>query len=90
MLQTVRISLQYANDQNMMKTFHTENLSRTRKVCVYIGAGLLILSSILFVGTLLSVFELESFAVLGHSGVRTLAGIFVAGCLLAAIGFYDE
>jgi hypothetical protein len=39
---------------------------------------------------LLGVFELESFALLGHSGVRTLAGIAVVGCLLAAIGFFDE
>jgi|TARA_B110000263_G_scaffold241102_1_gene244981 ABC-type glucose/galactose transport system permease subunit len=74
----------------MKEILNTENLSRTRKACVYLGFGLLTLSSILVVSTLVGIFELNSFAILGHSGVRTLAGIAVAGCLLAAIGFYDE
>ena len=74
----------------MKEILNTENLSRTRKACVYLGVGLLPLSSILVVSTLVGIFELNSFAILGHSGVRTLAGIAVAGCLLADIGFYDE
>jgi len=73
-----------------MKFFHTENLTRTRKACVFSGIGLLILSILLATSVLFGVFELESFALLGHSGVRTLAGIAVVGCLLAAIGFFEE
>jgi len=73
-----------------MKTLHTENLTGTQKAFVYVGVILLMLSGILFAGTFFGVFELNSFAVLGHSGVRILAGIAVTGCLLAAIGFYEE
>lgn len=68
----------------------TANLSRARKICVFVGVGLLILAVILFASTISSAVELASFAISGQSGVRTLAGIAVAGCLLAALGFYDE
>lgn len=74
----------------MMEFFHTGNLSRLRKICVFFGIGLLILSVLLAASSFLGIFELESFAILGNSGVRTLAGIAVAGCLLAAIGFFEE
>lgn len=73
-----------------MAFLHTANLSWPRKVFVFTGVGLIVLSVILSIGTLLGVLELESFAVLGHSGIRTLAGIAVAGCMLAAIGSFDE
>jgi hypothetical protein len=74
----------------MIKFFHTGGLSPAKKACVYSGIGLLILSIFLAASIVLSIFELESFAILGHSGVRILAGIAVVGCLLAAIGFFDE
>lgn len=74
----------------MMEFFHTGNLNRPRKICVFFGIGLLILSALLAASSFLGFFELESFAILGNSGVRTLAGIAVAGCLLAAIGFFEE
>jgi hypothetical protein len=74
----------------MIKFFHTGDLSPAKKACVYSGIGLLILSIFLAASIALSIFELESFAILGHSGVRILAGIAVVGCLLAAIGFFDE
>ena len=74
----------------MIKFFYTGNLSPAKKTSVYFGFGLLILSIFLAASIVLNIFELESFAILGHSGVRTLAGIAVVGCLLAAIGFFDE
>jgi hypothetical protein len=74
----------------MIKFFHTGNLSPVKKASVYSGFGFLILSICLAASIVLNIFELESFAILGHSGVRTLAGIAVVGCLLAAIGFFDE
>ena len=69
---------------------HTENLPPLRKACVFIGIGLLILSLMLFFSSIIGVFELESFAVMGHSGIRMLAAIAIAGCLLAAVGYFDE
>ena len=74
----------------MLKFFYTGNLSRPKQSCVIFGIGLLVTSILLTASTVLGFFELESFAVLGHSGVRTLAGIAVAGCMLATIGFFDE
>ena len=67
-----------------------KDLSSAKKASVYSGFGLLILSIFLVASIVLNIFELESFAILGHSGVRTLAGIAVVGCLLAAVGFFDE
>jgi hypothetical protein len=80
----------YLNNWNIMPILNTENLSWPRKVFVFTGVALIILSVILLTSTLIGVSELGSFAVLGHSGVRTLAGIAVAGCMLAAIGSFDE
>jgi hypothetical protein len=73
-----------------MAILRTEKLSWPRKVFIFTGVGLIALSVILSIGTLVGVLELESFAVLGHSGIRTLAGIAVAGCMVAAIGSFDE
>jgi len=80
----------YAKNRNIMAILHTEKLSWPRKVSVFAGVALIVLSVILSASTLLGVLELESFAVLGHSGIRTLAGIAVAGCMVAAIGSFDE
>lgn len=74
----------------MMTILKTENLSKSRKACVYMGIGLLALSFALFLSTLIGVSEFETFAVLNQSGLKTLAGIAIGGCLLAAIGFFDE
>ena len=74
----------------MMKFFYTGHLSRPKKSLVFFGIGLLFLSIFLTAITFLGFLQLESFAFLGHSGVRTLAGIAVAGCMLATIGFFDE
>jgi hypothetical protein len=80
----------YAKNRNVMAILHTEKLSWPRKVLVLAGVALIVLSVILSASTLFGVLELESFAVLGHSGIRTLAGIAVAGCMVAAIGSFDE
>jgi len=73
-----------------MKILHSSNLSWPRKACVYSGIALLALSAVLLALLLIGIVELDSFELLGHSGIRTLAAIAVAGCLLAAIGFFDE
>lgn len=73
-----------------MAILDTGNLNWPRKICVYIGVGLLILSILLFAGAFVGLLDIESIGVLGHSGVKTLASLAVAGCMLAAIGFFDE
>ena len=70
--------------------FNTNNLSGLQKTAVFTGVCLLVLANLLFIGSLLEVFDLESFALAGHSGLRALAGIAVAGCVLAAVGCWDE
>jgi hypothetical protein len=71
--------------------FNTNNLSGLqKKTAVFTGVCLLVLANLLFIGSLLEVFDLESFALAGHSGLRALAGIAVAGCVLAAVGCWDE
>jgi hypothetical protein len=80
----------YAKNRDVVAILHTENLSWPRKVAVFAGIALIILSVILSASTLFGLLELESFAFLGHSGIRTLAGIAVAGCMVAAIGSFDE
>tara|TARA_R110002073_G_scaffold65397_2_gene163281 strand:- start:152 stop:373 length:222 start_codon:yes stop_codon:yes gene_type:complete len=73
-----------------MAILNTAKLSLAKKICVYVGIGLLALSILLFSSMVLGFSELESYALFGQSGLRTLAGIAVAGCLCAAIGFFDE
>jgi len=73
-----------------MISLETEKLSMTCAACVFIGVGLLGISIILFACVLLNIVELKSFAVSGHSGLRTLASVGIAGCLLCAIGYHDD
>ena len=82
--------IQGKNDPIKMISLGIQNLSRPRQASVLVGVALLILATILFGSVLLGLSDLESFAVLGNTGLRTLAGIAVAGCLLAAIGYYNE
>ena len=63
-----------------------ENLEGVRKALVILGILLLAASGVLLVGSLLGIVSMESLAVGQQSGLRTLAGGAVAGCLLAAIG----
>ena len=65
-------------------------LTNFRKACVALGICLLVLSILMLLGVLIDLFELNAFAVFGHSGIRTIAAVAVFGCLLAAIGYYDE
>jgi hypothetical protein len=64
-------------------------MSNVRKVFAFGGIALLGISVLFFLGALFGVFDLQSLEVVGQTGIRTLAGVAVAGCLLAAIGFYD-
>lgn len=56
----------------------------------YIGIVLLAIAALLFLGGLTGLVPVFETKVFGQSGLRGLASIAVAGCLLAAIGFWEE
>ena len=60
------------------------------KNCARTGVGLLIISVLMFLSVLTGFLELNNFDFLGHSGLRSIAGVAVAGCMLAAIGYHDQ
>ena len=45
---------------------------------------------LVFVGCLAGLLAFDQFSVGGQSGLRTIAGIAISGCLLAAIGYWDK
>ena len=61
-----------------------------QSVAIYTGIAMIIASSALAVATILGFVELKAFEFVGHSGLRSLAGLAVGGCVTAAIGFWDE
>lgn len=56
----------------------------------YFGIALLVVAALLFVAGVLGVLPVFETSVLGQSGLRGLASLAVAGCLLAAIGFWED
>lgn len=71
---------------------NTEETQRKpwQAIAIYTGIGLIIVSCALSVATAVGLFELDTFEFVGHSGLRSLAGLAVGGCVTAAIGFWDE
>ena len=61
-----------------------------QKIAVIAGVLTLLAASIFFVGCLLGILTFDQFSVGGQSGLRTIAGVAISGCLLAAIGFWDK
>ena len=70
--------------------FEIKELSGWQKAFVVVGYVLMLSSFSLFSVTLLGGLEFEAFSYFGQSGIRSLAGVGVTGCLLAAIGFWDK
>ena len=71
---------------------NTEETQRKpwQAIAIYTGIGLITLSCGLSAATAIGFFELDTFKFVGHSGLRSLAGLAVGGCVTAAIGFWDE
>ncbi|NIV17441.1 MAG: hypothetical protein GWN47_03310 [Woeseiaceae bacterium] len=67
-----------------------ENLEGARKTLVILGILLLAVSVVFLIGSFLGIVSMESLAIGQQSGLRTLAGGAVVGCLLAAIGYWDR
>ena len=81
-----------SKDKRVLKAVNTErkNLQAWKKLTALAGLGILFAAIALAAICLLGAISIDTFAVAGQSGIRTLAGISVTGCLLAAIGFWDE
>ncbi len=73
-----------------MPSLKVGHLGWFRKFMVITGISFLFVSVLMFIAVLLGLVEFSQFELLGHSGVRMIAAIAVAGCLLAATGFNDQ
>ena len=73
-----------------MYIMNVSQLSNLKKGFVFLGIFLILLSVLISLFVLIGLLELNYFEVLGHSGLRSIAAIAVSGCLLAAVGYYDE
>ena len=81
-----------SKDKRVLKAVNTErkNLHAWKKLTALAGLGVLFVALVLATSCLLGAIPIDTFAVAGQSGIRTLAGISVTGCLLAAIGYWEE
>jgi hypothetical protein len=61
-----------------------------RKVLLVSGTIILAFSFLLFLGCLIGFLNFETFSLFGNSGLRNLASIAITGCLLAAIGSWND
>ena len=61
-----------------------ESVART--LAVRVGILLIIAGFALIIGCAAGALQFSSFEVAGHSGIRSLAGLAVFGCMLAALG----
>tara|TARA_Y100000994_G_C15295895_1_gene277417 strand:- start:182 stop:400 length:219 start_codon:yes stop_codon:yes gene_type:complete len=66
------------------------NLQTWQRLTVSIGLLTLITSALIFVSCLAGFLAFNQFGIGGQSGLRTIAGIAISGCLLAAIGYWDK
>ena len=64
-----------------------DNLART--LAVRIGISLIAIGFALTAACVIGLLEFSLFEVLGHSGVRSLAGVSVFGCMMAALGSFE-
>ena len=64
-----------------------ENLART--LSVRVGIGLIALGFALILACIIGALQFSSFAIAGHSGLRSLAGVAVFGCMMAALGSFE-
>ncbi|MDG2141622.1 MAG: hypothetical protein P8K27_09005 [Gammaproteobacteria bacterium] len=70
--------------------FEIKDLTGWQRAFVIVGYALMITAASLFSAALLGALEFQSFSYFGQSGIRSLAGVGVTGCLFAAIGFWDR
>ncbi len=56
----------------------------------WLGVILLVVAAALLLAGIFGPLVLTEVTFLGHTGVRNVAGLAVVGCLLAAVGFWDD
>lgn len=66
------------------------SIAAIRKALLAIGISLLSLSAILLLGILFKWLPADMLQVGGHSSLRGIGSMAVAGCLLAALGSDDD
>jgi hypothetical protein len=63
--------------------------SQLRTISVRLGISLIVLSLLVVTLCLAGILEFAFFDFAGHSGLRTLAGVAVFGCVVSAIASLD-
>ena len=81
-----------SKDKRVVSLVNTNRtaLHAWKKLTALAGLGVLFVAIALAASCLVGAISIDTFAIAGQSGIRTLAGISVTGCLLAAIGFWEE
>ena len=81
-----------SKDKRVVSLVNTNRtaLHAWKKLTALAGLGVLFVAIALAASCLVGAISIDTFAISGQSGIRTLAGISVTGCLLAAIGFWEE
>ena len=81
-----------SKDKHVVNVVNTNRttLHAWKKLTALAGLGVLFVAIALAASCLIGAISIDTFAIGGQSGIRTLAGISVTGCLLAAIGFWEE
>ena len=64
--------------------------SAIRTLFIRIGIVLIAASLVLFTSCIVGLFEFSVFDFAGHSGIRTLAGLAVLGCVTSAIASMED
>jgi hypothetical protein len=70
--------------------YNIEKRAGLCKALLLSGIAILALSFLLFLGCLVGILEFHSFSLFGNSGLRSLASIAIIGCLLAAVGSWND
>lgn len=65
-------------------------MTHFRRFLVVLGVTLIVPSLTWLVGGLAGILPTDFVAFAGHSGLRVIGGIAVAGCVLGAIGSWDN
>ena len=61
-----------------------------RRLLIGIGWSVLVVAAGIFFAVLFGLVAIETFSIEGSSGIRTIAGLAITGCLSAALGYMGE
>lgn len=78
---------EYTRESIFMCSSHD---SRYLRLMAYIGITSLVIAVLLFGAGLAGLWPIFEIVYFGQTGLRGVASLAVAGCLLAAIGFWED